>query len=111
MREHNSARFRTKSPNIRVTVVILHFHPLEATQLPLSEDLEKLVYIMTNNLQFLTNSELSVYNEQGDGSDTEGETASYDEDGRYICDRISYVGVLGYLQNWPIGFINKIPFF
>jgi hAT family C-terminal dimerisation region len=36
---------------------------------------EKLVYIKTNNLQFSTNSDLAIYNEQGDESDTESETA------------------------------------
>jgi hypothetical protein len=43
--------------------------------------LEELVYIKTNNLQFSTNSDLAVYIEQGDESDTEGETAGLDEDG------------------------------
>jgi hAT family C-terminal dimerisation region len=39
------------------------------------ETVEKLVYIKTNNLQFSTNSDLAVYNELGDESDTEGEVA------------------------------------
>jgi hypothetical protein len=39
------------------------------------ETVEKLVYIKTNNLQFSTDSDLALYNEQGNESDTEGETA------------------------------------
>jgi hypothetical protein len=39
------------------------------------ETVEKLVYIKTKNVQFSTNSDLAIYYEQGDESDTEGETA------------------------------------
>jgi hypothetical protein len=39
------------------------------------ETVEKLVNVKTNDLQFSTNSDLAVYYEQGDESDTEGETA------------------------------------
>jgi hypothetical protein len=36
---------------------------------------ENLVYVKTNNLQFSINSDLAIFNELGDDSDTEGEAS------------------------------------